>query len=191
MAEGHTTVDGSQHDLPEPFLVLATQNPFGDAGTFPLIAGEYDRFAVSVSLGLPGRDVERELLRGNGGLGALDALDAVTDPSELARCQREVAAMHVASAVEEYVLDIAEATRVGGPGSPGDRGISPRATQALLAVAKGCAATVGRSYVTPDDVQTVASAVLAHRMQGDTTTGLTAASAAVAEMLTSVAVPSI
>jgi MoxR-like ATPase len=191
MAEGHTTVDGSQHDLPEPFLVLATQNPFGDAGTFPLIAGEYDRFAVSVSLGLPGRDVERELLRGNGGLAALDALDAVTDPSELARCQREVAAMHVASAVEEYVLDIAEATRVGGPSSPGDRGISPRATQALLAVAKGCAATVGRSYVTPDDVQTVASAVLAHRMQGDTTTGLSAASAAVAEMLTSVAVPSI
>ena len=191
MAEGHTTVDGSQHDLPEPFLVLATQNPFGDAGTFPLIAGEYDRFAVSVSLGLPGRDVERELLRGNGGLGALDALEAVTDPSELARCQREVAAMHVASAVEEYVLDIAEATRVGGPSSPGDRGISPRATQALLAVAKGCAATMGRTYVTPDDVQTVASAVLAHRMQGDATTGLSAASAAVAEMLTSVAVPSV
>jgi MoxR-like ATPase len=187
MAEGHTTVDGSQHDLPEPFLVLATQNPFGDAGTFPLIAGEYDRFAVSVSLGLPGRDVERELLRGNGGLGALDALEAVTDPSELSRCQREVAAMHVASAVEEYVLDIAEATRIGGPSMPGDRGISPRATQALLAVAKGCAATVGRSYVTPDDVQTVASAVLAHRMQGDTTSGLSAASAAVAEMLTSVA----
>ncbi len=65
MAEGHVTVDGSQHDLPEPFLVLATQNPFGDAGTFPLIAGEYDRFAVSVSLGLPGREVERALLRGN------------------------------------------------------------------------------------------------------------------------------
>jgi MoxR-like ATPase len=191
MAEGHTTVDGSQHDLPEPFLVLATQNPFGDAGTFPLIAGEYDRFAVSVSLGLPGRDVERELLRGNGGLGALDALEAVTDPSELARCQREVAAMHVASAVEEYVLDIAEATRIGGPSSAGDRGISPRATQALLAVAKGCAATMGRTYVTPDDVQTVASAVLAHRMQADATTGLSAASAAVAEMLTSVAVPSV
>ncbi len=191
MAEGHTTVDGSQHDLPEPFLVLATQNPLGDAGTFPLIAGEYDRFAVSVSLGLPGRDVERELLRGNGGLGALDALEAVTDPGELARCQREVAAMHVASAVEEYVLDIAEATRVGGPSSPGDRGISPRATQALLAVAKGCAATMGRTYVTPDDVQTVASAVLAHRMQADATTGLSAASAAVAEMLTSVAVPSV
>jgi len=191
MAEGHVTVDGSQHQLPEPFLVLATQNPFGDAGTFPLIAGEYDRFAVSVSLGLPGRDVERELLRGNGGLSALDALEPVTDPIGLARCQREVAAMHVASAVEEYVLDIAEATRIGGPGSPGDRGISPRATQALLAVAKGCAATVGRTYVTPDDVQTVASAVLSHRMQGDTTTGLSAASAAVAEMLTSVAVPSV
>jgi MoxR-like ATPase len=191
MAEGHVTVDGAQHDLPEPFLVLATQNPFGDAGTFPLIAGEYDRFAISVSLGLPGREVERELLRGNGGASALDALAAVTDPNGLALCQREVAALHVASAVEDYVLDIADATRRAGNGSLGDRGISPRATQALLAVAKGHAATVGRSYVTPDDVQTVANAVLSHRMQGDSAAGLTAASAAVAEMLTSVAVPSV
>ena len=191
MAEGHATVDGSQHDLPAPFLVLATQNPFGDAGTFPLIAGEYDRFAVSVSLGLPDREVERALLRGNGGLPALESLVAVTDPSALALCQREVASLHVASAVEDYVLDIAEATRAGVSGSTGERGISPRATQALLAVAKGYAATAGRSYVTPDDVQAVANAVLAHRMQGDSTAGLSTASAAVAEMLTSVAVPSV
>ena len=191
MAEGHTTVDGSQHDLPEPFLVLATQNPFGDAGTFPLIAGEYDRFAVSVSLGLPGRDVERELLRGNGGLARARRARRGDRSERAGGCQREVAAMHVASAVEEYVLDIAEATRVGGPSSPGDRGISPRATQALLAVAKGCARPSGAATSRPDDVQTVAHAVLAHRMQGDTTTGLSAASAAVAEMLTSVAVPSI
>lgn len=191
MAEGHVTVDGSQHDLPETFLVLATQNPFGDAGTFPLIAGEYDRFAVSVSLGLPDREVERALLRGDGGLAALDSLAAVTEPSGLALCQREVTSLHVASAVEDYVLDIAEATRTGVFGSTGDRGISPRATQALLAVAKGYAATAGRSYVTPDDVQGVANAVLAHRMQGDSTAGLSAASAAIAEMLMSVAVPSV
>ncbi|HTN78492.1 MAG TPA: MoxR family ATPase [Acidimicrobiales bacterium] len=191
MAEGHVTVDGSQHELPEPFLVLATQNPFGDAGTFPLIAGEYDRFAVSVSLGLPGREVERELLRGNGGIAALDGLGPVTDPNGLAACQRAVASLHVATAVEDYVLDIAEATRAGSTRLNGERGISPRATQALLAVAKGYAATAGRSYVTPDDVQAVANAVLAHRMQGDTMVGLTAASAAVAEMLTSVAVPTV
>jgi MoxR-like ATPase len=188
MAEGHVTVDGAQHDLPEPFLVLATQNPFGDAGTFPLIAGEYDRFAVSVSLGLPGREVERELLRGNGGLAALEALSPVTDPNGLAACQREVASLHVASAVEDYVLDIADATRAG---SIGERGISPRATQALLAVAKGHAAIVGRGYVTPDDVQAVASGVLAHRVQGESTPGLSKASAVVTEMLTSVAVPSV
>ncbi|HMK13375.1 MAG TPA: MoxR family ATPase [Acidimicrobiales bacterium] len=191
MAEGHVTVDGSQHALPEPFLVLATQNPFGDAGTFPLIAGEYDRFAVSVSLGLPGREVERELLRGNGGIAALDALVPVTDPNGLAACQREAASLHVATAVEDYVLDIAEATRAGSTRLNGERGISPRATQSLLAVAKGYAATTGRGYVTPDDVQAVANAVLAHRMQGDTMVGLTAASAAVAEMLTSVAVPTV
>jgi MoxR-like ATPase len=168
--------------------VLATQNPFGDAGTFPLIAGEYDRFAVSVSLGLPGREVERELLRGNGGLAALEALSPVTDPNGLAACQREVASLHVASAVEDYVLDIADATRAG---SIGERGISPRATQALLAVAKGHAAIVGRGYVTPDDVQAVASGVLAHRVQGESTPGLSKASAVVTEMLTSVAVPSV
>jgi MoxR-like ATPase len=191
MAEGHVTVDGSQHDLPEPFLVLATQNPFGDAGTFPLIAGEYDRFAVSVSLGLPGREVERALLRGTGGLAALEMLDAVTDPTGLALCQREVASLHVSSAVEDYVLDIAEATRNSRSGSTGERGMSPRATQALLAVARGYAATVGRSYVMPDDVQAVANAVLAHRLQGESTAGLGAASAVVAEMLTSVAIPSI
>jgi MoxR-like ATPase len=188
MAEGHATVDGAQHDLPEPFLVLATQNPFGDAGTFPLIAGEYDRFAVSVSLGLPGRDVERELLRGNGGIASLDTLDAVTDPSGLAECQRATASLHVASAVEDYVLDIAEATRAT---SVGDSGVSPRATQALLAVAKGYAMIVGRTYVTPDDVQAVAHAVLAHRMQGETTLGLTAARSAVEQMLMSVAVPAV
>ena len=100
--------------------------------------------------------------------------------------------MHVASAVEEYVLDIAEATRIGGPSSrrrsrhqpTSDAGVARRARRDVPR-------RWGARYVTPDDVQTVASAVLAHRMQADTTTGLSAASAAVAEMLTSVAVPSV
>ena len=89
------------------------------------------------------------------------------------------------------MLDIAEATRNSRSGSTAERGMSPRATQALLAVARGYAATVGRSYVMPDDVQAVANAVLAHRLQGESTAGLGAASAAVAEMLTSVAIPSV
>ena len=142
MAEGHTTVDGSPHDLPEPRRARQPE-PVRRRRDVPVDRGRI-RPVRRVGPGLPGRDVERELLRGNGGLGALDALDTVTDPSELrgvrARGSRRYT---VASAVEEYVLDIAEATRVGGPSSPGDRGISPRATQALLTVAKGCAATVG------------------------------------------------
>ena len=118
----------------------------------------------------------------------MNGADAVTDPNGLAECQRAAASLHVASAVEDYVLDIAEATRAS---AVGDSGISPRATQALLAVAKGYAMIVGRSYVTPDDVQAVAHAVLAHRMQGETMVGLTAARSAVEQMLMSVAVPAV
>ncbi len=188
MAEGHATVDGTEHPLPNPFLVLATQNPYGDAGTFPLIAGEYDRFAVSVSLGLPDREIERDLLRGNGGVPALEALAAVVDPSTMARCQAETAALHVSAAVEDYVLDIAEATRTSAV--PG-RGISPRASQALLSVAKGYAAIEGRSYVTPDDVQAVTVAVLAHRMQSDGSANAQAMSAVVGELLVAVPVPAV
>ncbi len=188
MAEGHATVDGSQHDLPEPFLVLATQNPFGDAGTFPLIAGEYDRFAISVSLGLPGREVERELLRGNGGIASLDTLDAVIDPNGLAECQSATASLHVASAVEDYVLDIAEATRAS---AVGDSGISPPRRNRCSPWPRATRWSWVARDVTPDDVQAVAHAVLAHRMQGETTLGLTAARSAVEQMLMSVAVPAV
>ncbi len=188
MAEGHVTVDGVQHDLPEPFLVLATQNPLGDVGTFPLVAGEYDRFAVSVSLGIPARETERELLLGSGGTAALDSLEHVTEPADFHAAQEEVLATHVADGVVEYVLDIAAATRSSS--FPG-RGISARATQALLAVAKGHAAVAGRTFVTPDDVQAVAGAVLAHRVQGEVLTGAHRSEVAVKELLASVPVPAV
>ena len=111
MAERHVTVDGVVHDLPEPFLVLATQNQSGDVGTFPLVSGEYDRFAIAISLGLPDRASERSLLRGEGGQSALDALAAVVTPAALTTACAEVDRLFVAPPVEEYVLDIADATR--------------------------------------------------------------------------------
>jgi MoxR-like ATPase len=161
MAEGHVTVDGVTRALPAPFFVLATQNPYGEEGTFPLVSGEYDRFAVSVQVGLPDRESERALLRRVGGRPALDELEPVLSPETLAELCDVVATVHVAAAVEDYVLDLATATRSDASFR---QGISPRATQVLLDVAKARAALEGRSFVTPDDVQAVAVPVLAHRV---------------------------
>jgi MoxR-like ATPase len=161
MAEGHVTVDGVTRPLPVPFFVLATQNPYGEEGTFPLVSGEYDRFAVSVRVGLPGRDSERALLRQIGGAHALEELEPVLDPDELVGACADVAGVHVSAAVEDYILDLAAATRRDASfGS----GMSPRATQMLLDVAKAFATLEGRTYVTPDDVQAVGVGVLAHRV---------------------------
>lgn len=161
MAEGQVTVDGVTHGLPEPFVVLATQNPLGDAGTFPLGDGQRDRFAVTLPLGLPDRATERALLLGVGGEGELDRLAPVTSPAELLAARDEVATIHVAAPVADYVLDLAASTRSHPEVL---LGASPRATLVLLRVARGLAALAGRGFVTPDDVQTAAPAVLHHRI---------------------------
>jgi MoxR-like ATPase len=162
MAEGHVTVDGTDHVLPSPFLVLATQNPYGDVGTFPLVEGQLDRFAVSISLGLPGRASERELLAGGGGTPALELLSPVVDgPDVLAAVAAVESGVHVAPAVLDYVLELADGLRARAGTS---RGVSPRATLTLLRVAKAYAVLEGRGFVAPDDVKAVARAVLAHRL---------------------------
>ncbi|MBM3658193.1 MAG: AAA family ATPase [Actinobacteria bacterium] len=187
MAERQVTVDGVTRPLPDPFFVLATQNPHGEGGTFPLVAGEYDRFAVRVHLGASDRESERRLLRGEGGLGGLDSLVPVGTPEGIARARSEVARLHVARGVEDYVLDLAAAARTD---AAIPRGISTRAVQMLLGVAKGHAAVAGRDFVTPDDVQAVAVAVLAHRVDDAGGLASTAAGrAAVERLLTSVSVP--
>jgi MoxR-like ATPase len=189
MAEGQVTVDGVTRELPRPFFVLATQNPYGEEGTFPLVSGEYDRFAVSVQVGLPDRESERALLRQVGGRPALDDLVPVLSPETLDDVCDAVATVHVASSVEDYVLDLAAATRSDASFR---QGISPRATQVLLDVAKSNAALDGRAFVTPDDVQAVAVAVLAHRVDaGHRLLGSGAARDAVEQLLTAVRVPDV
>ena len=189
MAEGNVTVDGVTRELPKPFFVLATQNPYGEEGTFPLVSGEYDRFAVSVQVGLPDRESERALLRRVGGRPALDELAPVLSPAELDELCDSVATVHVASSVEDYVLDLAAATRSDASFR---QGISPRATQMLLDVAKSHAALDGRPFVTPDDVQAVAVAVLAHRVDaGHRLLASGAARDAVEQHLTAVRVPDV
>jgi len=187
MAERQVTVDGVTRPLPDPFLVLATQNPHGEGGTFPLVAGEYDRFAVRVHLGVSDRESERRLLRGEGGLAGLGDLAPVATPGAVVAARAEIAGFHVARAVEDYVLDLVGAVRAD-PAVP--RGVSTRAVQMLLAVAKGRAAVDGRDFVTPDDVRVVAVAVLAHRIDdGGGAGGHGAGRSAVERLLATVAVP--
>jgi MoxR-like ATPase len=189
MAEGQVSVDNALHPLPSPFFVIATQNPTGGAGTFPLVSGEYDRFAISISLGLPDREIERSLLRGVGGRSALDLVEPVVEPLELLGACDEVDVLYASPAVEDYVLDLAAATRAH---TSFGSGMSPRASQVLLQVARGHAVVHGRSFVTPDDVQAVAPAVLAHRVgNGANDLGPNLARAAVLELLATVPVPSV
>lgn len=188
MAEGQVTVDGVGHRLPRPFFVIATQNPYGDAGTFPLAEGQSDRFSLIVSLGLPGRDAERAVLRGDGGLPALEGLSPVVDGPALEAAVAAVDRAHVHPAVADYVLDLVEATRC----HPDlDHGASPRAARTLLQVAKARAVVAGRDFVAPDDVKAVAVAVLAHRLGVASRRGTDGARRLVDDLLDAVAAPAV
>lgn len=161
MEEQQVTVDGITHPLPDPFFVVATQNPFEHVGTFPLVEGQRDRFAVVVEMGLPARDTERELLLGRGGAGSLDDLVPVTGPDGLRAAVEAVRRAHCAPTVADYIVEISSAIRA----HPEVRlGASPRASLSLLNAAKAQAVLGGRSFVSPDDVKLVASASLAHRL---------------------------
>jgi MoxR-like ATPase len=133
MEERQVTVDGATHALPDPFFVVATQNPAGAAGTFPLPESQLDRFSIACTIGLPAREAEREILSGRGGTDALDAIEPITSPDVLADAIASVRHVHCAASVIDYVLDVAQATR--------DHhdvvvGASPRASLGLLHAAR-------------------------------------------------------
>ena len=188
MAEGQVTIDGVGHQLPNPFFVIATQNPYGDVGTFPLSEGQCDRFSLIVSLGLPGREAERAVLRGDGGLGALDTLEPVVSGPDLRAAVADVDRTHVDPAVGDYVLDIVEATR-SHPDL--DHGASPRAARTFLQVAKAHAVLAARDFVSPDDVKAVAAPVLAHRLGVLSRRGTAATRTLVQDILAGVPVPAV
>ena len=161
MEERQVSVDGVTHPLPSPFFLVATQNPFDHAGTFPLVEGQRDRFALVLELGHPPRLAERELLLGTGGNDSLETLEAVTSPAQLADAIAVVHALHCAPAVADYIVEIGARTR----SHPDVRlGASPRAALGLLHAAKARAAMAGRAFVLPDDVKALAPCVLAHRL---------------------------
>ena len=186
MEEQQVSVDGTTHPLPEPFFCIATQNPFGQVGTFPLPESQLDRFALVISMGLPDRAAEREILTGAGGADVFDALRAVTDPAAVAAAIRAVQTVYVAPALVEYVLDLAAATRRHPELSVG---ASPRATVGLLRAARAHAVVDGRGHATPDDVQAVLHASFAHRVAVGGTVDTAAARRILADLVGGTPVP--
>jgi MoxR-like ATPase len=186
MEEHQVTVDGATHLLPEPFFCIATQNPLGQAGTFPLPESQLDRFAIVLTLGLPARDAEREILSGQGGVDALGAIEPVASAVDVHATQQAVRRVHCTASVLDYVLDVAAATR--------DHpevllGASPRAALGLLHAAQAHATIAGRDFVSPDDVKAVAGPALAHRLVLGGGVDVAAALPLVRDVLARVAVP--
>ncbi|PPK94544.1 MoxR-like ATPase [Kineococcus xinjiangensis] len=161
MEEGAVTVDGVRHPLPDPFVVLATQNPVEQVGTYPLPEGQLDRFAVRVVLGpLSARD-ERQVVREQLRAATVDHLPPVTDPAGLRALRAAVRDVHVADAVVEHAVDVVRATRSDARVL---LGASARAAITLVRCAQARAVLEGRDYATPGDVQALAVPVLAHRL---------------------------
>ncbi len=160
MSEGQATIDGVRYPLPTPFLVLATQNPVDFQGTYPLPEAQLDRFLIQMSLGYPDRDMEVEILFDQAVDVPIDHLRPVLTLEQVRDLQHKVREVKVERTVAEYVVDVVRQTRQ----HPHLKlGVSPRGTLMLFRAAQAAAFLAGRDYVTPDDVQRVASPVLAHR----------------------------
>ncbi|MBL1066768.1 MoxR family ATPase [Streptomyces sp. 7-21] len=161
MEERQVTADGRTYELPSPFMVIATQNPVEMEGTYPLPEAQRDRFMARISVGYPSAEAEMRMLESHGGYSPLDAMRPATHAQEIAKLIQSVRDVHVSDSVRRYVVDLITGTRT----HPELRlGASPRATLHLLRAAKAAAALAGRGFVLPDDVQSVAVPVLAHRL---------------------------
>lgn len=158
MEEGLVTVDGVRYDLPQPFWVIATQNPLFQSGTYSLPESQLDRFLMRLSLGYPSRSAEKLLLQQDSRYALISTLQHVFNEDEVLTIQQLVTQVYIADAVLDYLLDLAAETRK----SP--HGLSTRGLLALKKAAQAHAFIEQRSYVTPDDVQAVFTAVVSHRI---------------------------
>src|SRR6218665_1329500 len=162
MEEGQVTIEGATRPLPEPFFVIATQNPASQGGTFALPESQLDRFLMRLSLGYPAKAAEKALLLGEARREMLPRLDAVLSHEQLATLQAEVPKVRASDALVDYVLRLVEATRTQPQFA---WGLSPRASLALLAAARAWAFLAKRDYVIPEDVQAVLPSVVGHRLR--------------------------
>ncbi len=163
MEEGQVSVDGKTYPLPDPFFVIATQNPQSQTGTFPLPESQLDRFMIRVSLGYPNQAVERQILQGHKGRSALDQVKQLLNQESLLKIQRLVPQVKVSEALLDYVQRLIAQTREN---DLCHLGLSPRGAIALMRSAKCWALLQGRGHVLPEDVQAVFVAVVGHRIVG-------------------------
>jgi MoxR-like ATPase len=161
MDEGRVTVDGVTHDIPRPFLVMATLNPIDYEGTFPLPESELDRFFMRISLGYPRFEEEVTILEQQLLAHPIESLEPVVTPEDVLELQDAVRHVYVDSLITRYIVALVEATRRH---PDVDLGASPRGSLALRRTSQALAMVQGRDYVLPDDVKEMAQAVLAHRI---------------------------
>ncbi|HUN93228.1 MAG TPA: AAA family ATPase [Burkholderiaceae bacterium] len=188
MEENQVSVDGAAHPLPQPFFVIATQNPFHQVGTFPLPESQLDRFLMCISLGFPDRAAERSLLAGEARRDMLRTLQPAAGPADLLAAQAEVRRVHASEALLDYLQALLAYTRASGRFADG---LSPRAGLAILAAARAWAWLDGRGHVVPEDVQNVLAPVVGHRLHavhGDGTRALHGRDL-VANLIQAVAIP--
>jgi MoxR-like ATPase len=168
MAEQQVSIDGSTHPLPDPFFVIATQNPTDLAGTYPLPDSQLDRFLLRLHLGYPDEDAERALLAGDDRRDLIAQARPVLDPEQVLQLRRAVVDVHASEALVGYVQALLARSRH----QAGVRvGLSPRAGIALLRAARAHAMLLGRQHVLPEDVQALFAAVAAHRLVPESDAG--------------------
>ena len=161
MNEGQVTMDAHSYALPQPFLVIATQNPIEHHGTYPLPESQLDRFLMRVRMGYPEGDTEREILRSEGGTAQLEQLRPVLNAADVLDIQQAVRQVHVDEALITYALAIVRKTRESDHLA---LGVSPRGSQMFYHAAQAMAFLDGRDYCTPEDFKPLAVAILAHRV---------------------------
>ena len=161
MSDGQASVDGETHTLPSPFMVIATQNPFEFEGTYPLPESQLDRFLLRTSMGYPDREVERQILVNHRSNEPVEELKPVISCEQIADLQNAVRQVTMESSIQEYLLDITEATRQSDELHVG---VSTRGALALYRAAQSLALVEGRDYVVPDDIKNLAVPVFAHRV---------------------------
>lgn len=162
MEERQVTVDGETRPLPQPFFVIATQNPLHQVGTFPLPESQLDRFLMRIELGYPGQDAERELLQGRDRREILAALQPAMDMRDLAALREATSKIHVSDALLDYLQSLVRHTRNS---AAYENGLSPRAALGLKHAAQAWALLAGRPGVLPEDLQAVLPGVVGHRLR--------------------------
>ena len=186
MEEQQVTLDAASHPLPQPFFVIATQNPSHQVGTFALPESQLDRFLMRMDLGYPDRAAERALLTGRDRREIAAQMRPVMGVDDFVALQAEAARMHVAPALVDYLQALIEASRRAPQFAAG---LSPRAGLGLLAAARAWAYVAGREAVLPEDVQAILPAVAAHRLRPAQSGGRAAAGELITDWIKSVPIP--